>query len=212
MLHDNKEVSRIEIANEVINRQSVYAKSINNETINKIIGYMIITNFNKKTAIEFKEELSGLIEEKIDFLIIDLRDNPGGLIEFSIQICEQILPEDKVIYNIHSRDDKITKRTINPDFIDLPIYVLVNKNTASAAEVLSGALKDNKAATIIGERTFGKGLLQEIVTFDDGTGYTLSIAEYSTPNGTFINHNGIEPDIIIDKENILDEIIKLNIK
>lgn len=185
-----------------ITRDKVVKKSVKSKMLSTEIGYLRITAFEssdkdeKGTFEEFSEHISGLKAAGMRKLIIDLRDNPGGDLNVVGKIADALLPEGIVTYT----EDKYGERyTISSDRQELgvPMAVLVNGGSASASEILTGALKDHKKATIIGTKTYGKGIVQTIFPFTDGSGMSITTAKYFTPNGVCIHEIGIEPDIEI---------------
>ena len=131
----------------------------------------------------------------ITSLIIDLRNNGGGLVEEALKIADYIVPKDKELLVTVDKDGKEKVEKSKEDvLIDMPIVVLVNKNSASSTEILAGALKDLKEATIVGTTTYGKGVIQQLLSLRDGSGLKVTVEEYYTPNRTKINGVGIEPD------------------
>ena len=151
------------------------------------------------TTAQFEENFASLKEQGMKGLIIDLRSNPGGNVTTVCEIAEKLLPEGLVFY----MEDKNGKRTEYPckgaDF-DLPLVVLVNEYSASAAEILSGAIKDAGIGKLVGKKTFGKGIVQTVAPLDDGSAIKLTIANYYTRNGNDIHLKGIEPDIEVDMD------------
>jgi len=162
------------------------------------VGYISIIEFADDTANQFRDELNALKDAGATSLIIDLRDNGGGYVDVCVEIADMILPE----CNIVSTKDKhgITTKSDSSDeeYIRMPIVVLANGNTASASEILIGALRDNDYATVIGEKTFGKGIVQEVLPLDDGSGIKFTICEYYTPSGKCIHDVGFEPDVKVE--------------
>lgn len=198
----------------VVTREKIDKKSVSSEMLTGDIGYLEITSFDGKmeaseqdTYDEFCENLEGLKAAGAKKLIIDVRDNPGGDFEVVCKIVDKIVPKGIITYT----EDKNGKReTVYSDKeeLDIPIVVLVNGNSASASEVLTGALKDYKKATVIGTQTFGKGIVQRVFTFPDGSGLSITVSKYYTPNGVCIHGVGIEPDKIVelDSDKTLSEL------
>lgn len=185
-----------------VERGSVLKQSVKSEMLDDKTGYIRITGFESKgngekdTYDEFCDNLSALQSAGMERMIIDLRDNPGGDLNVVCNIADKLLGEGIITYT----EDKYGKRdVINSDKneIDLPIAVLVNGGSASASEVLTGALKDHKKATVVGEKTFGKGIVQTVYPFSDGSGISITTAKYYTPSGTCIHGIGIEPDVMV---------------
>ncbi|MEG0372231.1 MAG: S41 family peptidase, partial [Clostridium sp.] len=149
--------------------------------------------------------VDSLVAKGINGLILDLRDNPGGILEESIKVLDVLLDKQVVLSTVDNGGNK-TKYTTNNGKINVPITVLVNKGSASASEIVSGALKDLKAATLIGTTTYGKGLVQATKDLQDNTALKFTISRYYTPSGVSIQGKGIEPNIVIEipeKKNIL---------
>ena len=187
-----------------ITRGEIIKNSVKSEMLASNVGYMRITSFESKsersgkdTYDEFREHLSALQTAGMQKLVIDLRGNPGGDLNVVCKIADVILPKGIITYT----EDKHGRRsTIKSDDneLDIPIAVLVNGGSASASEVLTGALKDYKKAAVIGEKTYGKGIVQTVYPFSDGSGMSITTAKYYTPSGVCIHQIGIEPDIEVD--------------
>lgn len=177
-----------------ITRRSIATNPINCEILENKIGYMGVASFDKNTGEEFKEKFEALKEQKIKGLIIDLRNNGGGLVSESLEIADYIVPKGETLLITVNKDgkEKVTKAQEAP-IVDIPVVVLTNENSASASEILAGALKDLNKATIVGTKTYGKGVIQQFLTLTDGSGLKLTIEEYFTPNKNKINKVGIEP-------------------
>ena len=177
-----------------ITRQTIVTKSVSNEVKNNDIGYLRITSFDEHTYDEFKENLSELESKGIKGLVIDLRDNPGGLLDVCVDIADDLIGKGTIVYTKdNSGNEEYYKSDANE--LDMPIAVLINGGSASASEILTAALVDNGKAIAIGETSFGKGLVQSVKGLKDGTGYKLTTAQYFTPNGDYINGKGITPKI-----------------
>ncbi len=177
-----------------ITRKKVITKSVSNEVMDKDIGYLRITSFDENTYKEFKENLQELNSKQVKGLVIDLRDNPGGLLDVCVDIADDLRGEGTIVY---TKDNKGKEEYYKSDKnqIDMPIAVMINGGSASASEILTAALVDNEKAIAIGETSFGKGLVQSVKELNDGTGYKLTTAQYFTPSGEYINGKGIEPKI-----------------
>ena len=180
-----------------ITRARVNSPTVDSEMLEDGIGYLQITEFDDITVRQFEENMESLKSQGMKGLIIDLRGNPGGNVNTVCAIAEQLLPEGLVFY----MEDKNGKRTEYPcsgaDF-DLPLVVLVNEYSASAAEILSGAIKDAGIGKLVGKKTFGKGIVQNVIPLDDGSAIKLTVANYYTRGGNDIHLKGIEPDVEID--------------
>ncbi|MDD3593775.1 MAG: S41 family peptidase [Candidatus Gastranaerophilales bacterium] len=185
----------------IIPRAEIKLKSISTTPVNKMklndsIGYIRISTFmNKSTAAEFAQALTTL--SKKQGYIIDLRSNPGGLLSNAIFITDMLVSGGTIVSTVDRDGYKDTTRASKRIVTNKPLVVLINGGSASASEILSGALKDNGRATLVGEKTFGKGLVQEINRLPGGSGINITTQKYLTPNGTDINKKGITPDIEI---------------
>ena len=190
-----------------VERKKIEVSHINSKMLEGNIAYIQITDFDGGAAKEFKENYEKLEKEGAKSLIIDLRDNGGGVVDEAIDILEMICDKGSTLLIETDKNGKelITKSEKNP-IINMPIAVLVNENTASASEILAGALKDNHKATIIGTTTYGKGVIQSLMKLSDGSGLKTTIAEYCTPNRNKINKIGIEPDIKVELPDDIKEL------
>ena len=177
-----------------ITRKTIVTKSVSSEVKEDNIGYLRITSFDENTYKEFKENISNLKEKGIKGLVIDLRDNPGGLLDVCVDIADDLIGEGTIVY---TKDNSGKKEYYKSDKneLDMPMAVLINGGSASASEILTAALVDNNKAVAIGETSFGKGLVQSVKGLKDGTGYKLTTAQYFTPNDNYINGKGITPKI-----------------
>lgn len=183
-----------------IKRKEIKIKNVKSSVLDNHIGYIQIISFmGGTTPNEFLEALENI--KNTDSLIIDLRGNTGGLLDNAVFIANMFIPKGEIVEIIY-RDGhkKIIKANSQPKLIDKPIIVLVNGASASASEILSGALKDYNKAKLIGKKTFGKGLVQKVVPLPNQTGLNVTIAKYLTPKGTDINKLGIKPDIEVGND------------
>ena len=162
------------------------------------IGYIRLNQFSANAASEMRDAIKSLEQKKVTGYILDLRSNPGGLLYGSIEIARMWLKEGTIVSTV-DRLGETDRQTANQRAItDKPLVVLVDGGSASASEILSGALQDNKRAVLVGTKTFGKGLVQSVRGVGNGSGMAVTIAKYFTPNGTDINHAGIEPDVKVE--------------
>ena len=161
------------------------------------MGYIKLSMFDKDVAKDFASHLNKLTVKGIKGLIIDVRDNPGGNYREVVKICDMLLPKALVVYT-QDRDGKKSEEWSDETSFNMPIVILVNENSASASEILAGALKDNKKAKLVGTKTYGKGLVQTIVKFSDESGMKYTISRYYTPSGVCIDKIGIEPDVKVE--------------
>jgi carboxyl-terminal processing protease len=177
-----------------VERKNVELPSITSKMLDGGIGYIQISEFQSKTEEQFKSALADLKKQGMKSLIVDVRSNPGGLITAAANILDQILPKGTVVYT----EDKYGKRedyTSDSKCLKCPIAVLVNENSASASEIFAGAIKDYNYGTLIGTKTFGKGIVQTVFPLEDGDAVKITTAKYYTPKGNYIHGVGIEPDI-----------------
>ncbi len=188
-------------------RQRIKITNIKSEVLDNELGYIKISMFDSEISSYFNETLQKLLEEGIRGLIIDVRDNPGGDYKQVVKIADRLLPKGTIVYT----EDKNGKKDFEySDDIEvkLPIVVLVNGNSASASEVLAGALKDNNSKGIlVGTKTFGKGLVQSIQILPDGSGLKFTVARYFTPSGVCIQGKGIDPDVLIEPKDKYKDIL-----
>ena len=177
-----------------VTRDKIVSKTVDEKVLDDNIGYIKITSFTEHTNKEFEKALKTLKQSDIKGLIIDLRDNPGGLLNVCKDIADSLIGEGTIVY---TKDNKGNTEYLKSDKekLGLPIVVLTNEGSASASEILTGAIIDNKAGISVGTTTFGKGLVQSVRGLKDGTGYKLTTAQYFTPNGEYINGKGIKPTI-----------------
>lgn len=178
-----------------ITREEIRIQTVKSEVKEDGIGYIRITTFDEKTAADFKTNLNALKSKGIKALVIDLRDNPGGLLDQCQEIADELLGKGTIVYTRDRSGNEEYLKSDEERKLGLPIAVLVNGGSASASEILSGAIKDNKAGILVGTKTFGKGLVQQVFPLEDGSGYKLTVSQYFTPSGAYINKKGIQPDI-----------------
>ena len=182
-----------------LTRRKVVTNPIEEEILEGKIGYLAITSFDEGTGEEFKKKFEDLQSKNIKSLVIDLRNNGGGLVSEAIEIADYITEKGQTLLITVDKNNKeeITKAKQDP-IIKMPVLVLTNENTASASEILAGALKDAKKATIIGTKTYGKGVIQQLLTLNNGAGLKITVEEYFTPNRSKIHKIGIEPDEVVE--------------
>lgn len=178
-------------------RTTVVVESVSGRMMDEKIGYISISGFKENTYTQFKEALDELQKEGMKGLILDLRDNPGGLVHSVYEIGEELLPEGTMVYTLDKNENRNDLKC-DEEYLDIPLVVLVNANSASASEIFAGAVKDTGRGTLVGTQTFGKGLVQRLFTLPDGSGLNITIQKYYTPNGTSIHGVGIEPDEVVE--------------
>lgn len=164
---------------------------------NQRIAYVRISEFSVQTATEFAEQINTLLQGGFDGLILDLRDNGGGEVNAAVEVARVFVPSGPIVHVV-SADGKVDTKNATEAQLDVPLVVLVNGNTASASEILSGALKDSGVATLVGTQTFGKGLVQGVYLYADGTAMKITEAKYLTPKQNDINGVGIKPDVVVE--------------
>lgn len=177
-----------------IKRKRIRASNIKSEILDGDIGYIRIVMFDSEIARYFKNDLNSMLEKGIKGLIIDLRDNPGGSFEQVVEIADSLLPAGTIVYT-EDRDGRKEYRYSDRAYTDIPLVILINGNSASASEILAGAVRDHGRGMLVGTRTFGKGLVQELNLLGDGSGIKVTISRYFTPSGICIQGFGIKPDI-----------------
>ncbi|MFA5478543.1 MAG: S41 family peptidase [Candidatus Muiribacteriota bacterium] len=195
----------------VLKRDNIKVSTISQSgVIEEHIGYIRISNFGERTGEEFKEELEKLKKNaKIDSLILDLRSNPGGLLNTAVEVSRALLPAGKTVVSIRGRnDEEVNYPVYHTGVTDLPLIVLINKGSASGSEIVAGAIKDNKRGLIVGSESFGKGLVQTVIPLDDGSAMAITTAKYYTPSGISIHGTGITPDISVEMPEATDEILE----
>lgn len=184
-----------------VERRTVEIKYMDSKVLEGNIGYIQMLAFEEGCTAKFKQELNKLKAQNIESLIIDLRDNGGGLVTETISMSELFLPMGKVVLRTYDKDGKETvTKSSNPLTEKMNIVVLVNEDSASATEIFAGAIQDNKVGTIIGTTTFGKGIMQEVQPLAIGGAIKITVEEFKTPNGNKIHEEGITPDIIVENE------------
>lgn len=191
-----------EILNKTVERKNVKINQIKTQVLDNDIGYIQILSFDEDCSVEFEKKLDELINKGIKSLIIDVRDNGGGIVEESNNIADLFLEKGKTIMiEIDKEGNEEQTKAENDAKIssDINVVVLANEYTASASEILIGALKDNGVAKVVGTKTYGKGVMQEIVPVSTGGALKITIEEFHTPNGNAINKKGIEPDVFVEE-------------
>ena len=192
---DGTSSKEISIIRDRITLNPVIAKLQKDQDLD--IGYIRLTQFNANAPAELQKAISELEQKGAESYILDLRNNPGGLLQAGIEIARLWLDSGIVVYTVNRQGIQGDFESFGPALTQDPLVVLVNQGTASASEILAGALQDNKRATLVGEKTFGKGLIQSLFELSDGSGLAVTIAKYETPNHRDINKLGITPDKVI---------------
>jgi carboxyl-terminal processing protease len=182
-------------------RDIIKIKSVKSKVLEDKIGYIKLRQFQEMTASDLSSALKKMEGEKVNSLVLDMRNNPGGLLNSAIDVASQFLPKGKlVVYTKTRSGEKSEFFTDGESYFDKPMIVLVNQGSASASEIVAGALKDWSRAAILGTQTFGKGSVQTVIPLSDGAGLRLTTAKYYTPKGISIQNTGITPDIVMKIE------------
>lgn len=192
-------------------REKIVFKTVKSEMLPDNIAYIRITTFDENTSKAFISALDDMKSKGMKGLILDLRDNPGGLLDECKVVADKLIGKGTIVYTL-DKDGKKEVLESDEDKIDVPLVILTNGGTASASEIVSGAVRDHKAGTLIGTTTFGKGLVQTVIPLIDGTGIKVTTARYYTPSGECIQKKGIKPDIEVPlPDNLKDKpIVELN--
>lgn len=191
---ETNETVDIKLTRAIVERRTVSSKMVTEKT-----GYLRISQFGVNTSAEFVEDFNNLVGENMEYLVIDLRDNPGGYLDEAVDIADVFISEGNIVYTMNKAGHKNEYKAKEAK-TRAPIVVLVNGNSASASEVLVGALKDYGLATIVGEKTYGKGVTQITRQFRDGSLMKITDSRYYTPKGVCIDHMGIEPDVKLEMD------------
>lgn len=186
-----------EIKDYTLTRSNIQIKTVVSKMLDNNIGYIRLSMFNETTGAEFSKRLTELEGQGMKGLVLDLRDNPGGLLDESVKVANKIVPKGPVV-SVITKDGKKDTSYSNLEASKYPLAILVNGGSASASEIVAGAVQDTKAGTLIGTKTYGKGSVQTIIKLDNGSAIKLTIAKYYTPSGRSINSIGIEPDVKVE--------------
>ena len=188
-----------------VERHTIEVETVEYEMLDDDIGYIYISSFDDVTVDQFNEALDDLEGQGMESLIIDLRDNGGGLVSSVCSILDEILPEGLIVYTEDKYGNREEEYSDAENYLDIPLVVLVNENSASASEIFAGAIKDYGIGTLVGTTTYGKGIVQNIYTLSDGTGLKITVSKYYTPNGNNIHEVGIEPDVEVEYDSTAEE-------
>lgn len=181
-----------------IERKKVESPTVNYEVYDNGMGYIQITEFDEITIDQFTEAMAVCKGSDVKGIILDLRSNPGGNLSAVVQIAREILPKGLIVYTEDRNGERTEYTCDGKNQIDVPMVVLINGNSASASEILAGAIKDYKIGTLVGTTSYGKGIVQRIISLDDGSAVKLTVSSYFTPNGNNIHGIGIEPDVVCE--------------
>ena len=182
-----------------IPREKIVIKSVETDTLDDNIGYIKLNTFENQNAAEDMEKaLNNMKAKKLTGLVLDVRNNGGGLLQNAIEIGSMFIKDGTIVYTVDREGKKETISSTGNLIWDKPIVMLINESSASASEILAGALHDNHKATLVGTKSFGKASVQNVKQLEDGSAILLTIAKYLTPNGTDIMKKGIEPDFAVE--------------
>lgn len=183
----------------ILTRDTIHNPTVDSQVLEDGIGYLSIYQFGRNTGSEAVYALNALEQQGITSLILDLRGNPGGELFAAVDVADLFIEGGPIVHiDYRTAEDQIL--TANPSTLDLPLVVLVNGYTTSAAEIVAGALKDAGAGTLVGTKTYGKGVVQTVFPLVDGSGLKLTTARYLTPKGHDLNMQGVEPDIVVEQD------------
>lgn len=184
----------VDVERRVVENVSVYSEMLDNN-----IGYIQVQQFYENTSDEFKAAIDALEAQGMQGLIIDMRDNPGGVLTTVVDMCDYLMDGGVIVTTKDKNGKIISEYTASEEHsIDIPMVVLTNGNSASASEIFSGAMQDTGMAKLVGTTTYGKGIVQSVIPLDDGSAIKLTVAKYFTPNGNDIHEKGIEPDYEVE--------------
>lgn len=192
LLRDKQEV-KVTVVRDEIEEETVASQMLDNQ-----VGYVQVTGFEQVTPEQFSDAIDSLEKKGEKGLIIDLRDNGGGLLDSAVDMLDTMLPEGLVVYSMDKDGQRQEYMAEEPDAFEKPVVILVNGNSASASEVFSGAMQDRKAAVLMGSQTFGKGIVQSVFDLRDGSALKMTTAKYYTPEGRDIHGKGLTPDIEVE--------------
>ncbi len=190
-----------------VERRTIEVPTVESEMLEDNIGYIAITSFDDVTTEQFMTALDTLESQGMEALIVDLRNNGGGLVSSVCAILDRLLPEGLIVYTEDKYGNREEEFSDAENYFDKPMAVLVNGNSASASEIFAGAIKDYGIGTLVGTTTYGKGIVQKIYPLSDGTAVKLTVSKYYTPNGNNIHGTGIEPDVTVElSEDLMYEV------
>jgi len=181
-----------------ITRKKIEVPTIEHKMLPDKIGYVTISEFDEITVTQFDAAIDDLEKQGMKALVVDVRNNPGGLLTSVVRILDRILPPELLVYTEDKYNKKVEEFAKDKTKVKVPMAVLINGNSASASEIFAGTLQDYKSATIIGTTSFGKGIVQSVYPFNDGSAVKLTISKYYTPNGRNIHGTGITPDVKVE--------------
>ncbi|MBP3577793.1 MAG: S41 family peptidase [Lachnospiraceae bacterium] len=191
----------------LITRAQITIETIEYEMLDNNIGYILISSFDEPTPKQFKEAVEDLKKQGMKGLVIDLRDNPGGLLDAVVEMLDYVLPEGMIVYTEDKYGNRDEYKGTDKNVLELPMSVIINGNSASAAEIFAAAMQDYEAANIVGTTSFGKGIVQSILPLTDGTAVKITVASYFTPRGVCIHGVGVVPDMEVELKEELKQMV-----
>lgn len=196
-----------------LNREKIKVNPVECKVLENNIGYIEFSSFDEGTAEDFKSKYEEIAKQGIKSLIIDLRNNGGGIVREALQIADYVADKGSVLlYEVDKNNNEEIEKSQEEPIINMPIVILTNENTASSSEILAGALKDLGKAKICGTKTYGKGVIQQLLTLPDGSGLKITTEEYLTPNKTKINGIGITPDEVVELPKTVENVLMVEEK
>ncbi|MFZ5647934.1 MAG: S41 family peptidase [Bacillota bacterium] len=182
-----------------LKRAALSASTVTSSVVGNNIGYVAVKSFGLKTPQEFKNALGEMNSKNVTALVIDLRDNPGGYFKAAIDMSANFLDKGKMVVSTKDYDGTVEHFRVieNSKIINVPVVLLVNPGSASASEIFAGALRDNGVATLVGDTTYGKGVVQNLISLEEGGALKVTTSEYTTPKGSHIHEQGLKPDYIV---------------
>lgn len=181
-----------------LTRRKIESPTVEYTLLEDGMAMIAITEFDAVTVDQFREALDMMKKDGARGIIMDLRGNPGGSLSAVVEMCQMILPKGLIVYTVDKEENRKEYKCDGKKELDLPLVVLIDMNSASAAEIMTGAIKDHGIGTLVGTTTYGKGIVQQIIPFKDGSAAKVTISAYYTPNGTNIHGIGIEPDVVCE--------------
>lgn len=195
-----------------ITRAEIEVPSIEYKMLDDSIGYIAISGFEENTDEQFRDALDKLEKKGMKGLVIDLRDNGGGLVETAADMLDRILPKGMIVYTKDKNGKGLEYKSTDKEQLNVPLAVLINGNSASASEIFAGAVQDYGIGTLVGTTSFGKGIVQNVIPLSDGTALKLTTAKYYTPKGRNIHKIGIEPDVKVELSDDAKKLVTIPIK
>ena len=193
-------------------RDEIETDTVSSQMLENKIGYIQVSGFEQVTPKQFRNAIKKLEKEGMEGLIIDLRDNGGGLLDAAVEMLDRMLPKGLVVYSMDKSGEKVEYLAEDEDSFDKPLAILVNGNSASASEVFCGAIQDKGTGVLVGTTTFGKGIVQGIFGLDDGSAVKMTTARYYTPEGRNIHGKGLTPDVEVELSEKIQELPESGLK